>query len=115
MCLYRYDVRNRLEDKKHFGLKSNLPHRPTAEEVELEEELDYERYLALERDDIRVAEQEGEEGGKREREREREGEKCAVYTTKHMYMYMLCLCLAYTVVCSSLGTLLIKEIKEQNH
>ena len=56
---YRYDVRNRLDDKNQFGLKSNLPSRPTAEEVELEEELDYERYLALERDDIRVAEQEG--------------------------------------------------------
>ena len=56
----RYDVRNRLEDKNKFGLKSNLPHRPTVEEVELEEELDRERYLALENDDIRVAEQEGE-------------------------------------------------------
>ena len=30
-----------------------------AEEVELEEELDRERYLALENDDMRVAEQEG--------------------------------------------------------
>ena len=56
----RYDVRNRLEDKNQFGLKSNLPYRPTAEEVELEEELDRERYLALENDDMRVAEQEGE-------------------------------------------------------
>ena len=76
MC--RYDVRNRLEDKNQFGLKSNLPHRPTAEEVELEEELDYERYLALERDDLRVAEQEGKEREKRrERERERAGGKVA--------------------------------------
>ena len=57
--LHRYDVRNRLEDKNQFGLKSNLPHRPSAEEIELEEELDSERYLALEWDDIRVAEQEG--------------------------------------------------------
>ena len=56
---HRYDVRNRLEDKNQFGLKSNLPYRPTAEEVELEEELDRERYLALENDDMRVAEQEG--------------------------------------------------------
>lgn len=55
----RYDVRNRLEDKNQFGLKSNLPYRPSAEELELEEELDHERYLALEWDDIRVAEQEG--------------------------------------------------------
>ena len=72
----RYDVRNRLEDKNKFGLKSNLPHRPTVEEVELEEELDRERYLALENDDIRVAEQEGEKECEcvcvcvRERERE---------------------------------------------
>jgi hypothetical protein len=58
--LCRYDVRSRLEDKNKFGLKSNLPYRPTAEEVELEEELDRERYLALENDDMRVAEQEGE-------------------------------------------------------
>ena len=50
-----------------FGLKSNLPHRPTAEEMVLEEQLDSERYLALECDDIRVAEQEGKE---RERERD---------------------------------------------
>lgn len=57
--VHRYDVRNRLEDKNQFGLKSNLPYRPTPEEVELEEELDRERYLALECDDIRVAEQEG--------------------------------------------------------
>lgn len=63
--LCRYDVRNRLEDKNKFGLKSNLPHRPTVEEVELEEELDRERYLALENDDIRVAEQEGERESKR--------------------------------------------------
>ena len=59
--IHRYDVRNRLEDKNQFGLKSNLPYRPTPEEVELEEELDRERYLALECDDIRVAEQEGKE------------------------------------------------------
>ena len=70
----RYDVRNRLEDKNQFGLKSNLPHRPTAEEVELEEELDYERYLALERDDLRVAEQEGKEEEREGRERE-QGDK----------------------------------------
>lgn len=59
--IHRYDVRNRLDDKNQFGLKSNLPYRPTTEEVELEEELDRERYLALECDDIRVAEQEGKE------------------------------------------------------
>ena len=52
-------MRNRLDDKSQFGLKSNLPQRMSAEEVALEEELDGERYLALEWDDIRVEEQEG--------------------------------------------------------
>ena len=59
MSLYRYDVRNRLDDKSQFGLKPNFPHRMSAKEAELEEELDRERYLALEWDDIRVEEQEG--------------------------------------------------------
>ena len=44
---FRYDVRNKLEDKAQFGLKPNLPHRMTDEEVELEEELDKERYRCL--------------------------------------------------------------------
>ena len=52
-------MRNKLEDKSQFGLKPNFPRRMTAEEIELEEELDKERYLALEWDDIRVEEQEG--------------------------------------------------------
>ena len=52
-------MRNRLDDKRKFGLKSNLPRRLTAEEEELELELDKERYLALEWDHIRVEEQEG--------------------------------------------------------
>ena len=56
MC--RYDVRNKLEDKNKFGLKPNIS-RVTAESRELEEELDKERYLALEWDEIRVEEQEG--------------------------------------------------------
>lgn len=52
-------MRNRLEDKSQFGLKPNLPRHVSAKEMELEEELDKERYLALEWDDIRVEEQEG--------------------------------------------------------
>lgn len=55
----RYDVRNKLEDKSQFGLKPNLPRPMSADELALEEELDKERYLALEWDDIRVEEQEG--------------------------------------------------------
>ena len=55
----RYDVRNKLEDKRLFGLKPNLSHKLSAKERSLEEELDRERYLALEWDDIRVEEQEG--------------------------------------------------------
>ncbi len=53
-------MRNKLEDKSRFGLKSNLPRRMPPEEIALEEDLDRERYLALEWDDIRVEEQEGE-------------------------------------------------------
>lgn len=52
-------MRNKLDDKGQFGLKSNLSHRRSAEERELREELDRERYLALEWDEIRVEEQEG--------------------------------------------------------
>lgn len=60
LCFFvRYDVRNKLEDKAQFGLKSNLSHRRSAEEKELREELDMERYLALEWDEIRMEEQEG--------------------------------------------------------
>lgn len=58
--LFRYDVRNKLEDKSQFGVKSILPYRMSAKERELEEELDKERYLALYCDDLRVEEQEGE-------------------------------------------------------
>lgn len=57
--IFRYDVRNRLEDKRQFGLKPNLSRPVMDEERKLEEELDMERYLALEWDDIRVEEQEG--------------------------------------------------------
>ena len=60
MSWCRYDVRNRLEDKSLFGVKSNLPYKMSAKERELEEELDKERYLALHWDDIRVEEQEGQ-------------------------------------------------------
>lgn len=60
MCIHRYDVRNKLEDKRQFGLKPNLARPVSAEERELEEELNKERYLALEWDEIRVQEQEGE-------------------------------------------------------
>lgn len=56
---FRYDIRNRLEDKSLFGLKPNLPRPISAAELELEEELDKERYLALEWDQIRVEEEEG--------------------------------------------------------
>lgn len=52
-------MRNRLEDKRRFGLKPNLSRPISAEDRELEEELNKERYLALELDEIRVAEQEG--------------------------------------------------------
>ena len=45
--IVRYDIRNRLEDKSLFGLKSNIPHRLTDQEEELERLLDEERYLAL--------------------------------------------------------------------
>ena len=45
--LIRYDVRNRFDDKSQFGLKSNLPHRLTEAEEELEKQLDQERYMAL--------------------------------------------------------------------
>lgn len=55
----RYDVRNKLEDKRLFGLKPNLSRPISVEEREMEEILNKERYLALECDDIRVAEQEG--------------------------------------------------------
>lgn len=55
----RYDVRHRLEDKSEFGLKPNLPRPVSVEMMKLEEELDKERYLALEWDAIRVEEQEG--------------------------------------------------------
>lgn len=58
-CFIRYDVRNKLDDKGQFGLKPNLSHRMSAGERELQEELDRERYLALEWDEIRVEEQEG--------------------------------------------------------
>ncbi len=44
---YRYDIRNRLEDKSQFGLKPSLPHRMSLEEEALEDELEKERYLAL--------------------------------------------------------------------
>ena len=54
--LLRYDVRNRLDDKGQFGLKSNLPYRFTEEEEQFEEMLDQERYLALECDELRVEE-----------------------------------------------------------
>ena len=43
----RYDIRNRLEDKSQFGLKPSIPHKLTATEEELEDELDRERYLSL--------------------------------------------------------------------
>lgn len=58
MCFFplRYDVRNRLDDKGQFGLKSNLPYRFTEEEEQFEEMLDRERYLALECDELRVEE-----------------------------------------------------------
>lgn len=52
-------MRNKLEDKRLFGLKPNLSRHMSAKDKELEEELDRERYLALEWDEIRVAEQEG--------------------------------------------------------
>jgi len=54
----RYDVRNRLDDKAQFGLKSSIPYRMSEEDEEFEEMLDRERYLALECDELRV-----EEGG----------------------------------------------------
>ena len=54
----RYDVRNRLDDKALFGLKSSIPYRMSEEDEEFEEMLDRERYLALECDELRV-----EEGG----------------------------------------------------
>ena len=47
IIIIRYDIRNRLEDKSLFGLKSNIPHRLTDQEEELERLLDEERYLAL--------------------------------------------------------------------
>ncbi len=56
---YRYDARNKLEDKSLFGVKSSLPYKMSSKERQLEEELDRERYLALQCDDIRVEEQEG--------------------------------------------------------
>ena len=58
VCFFplRYDVRNRLDDKGQFGLKSNLPYRFTEEEEQFEEMLDQERYLALECDELRVEE-----------------------------------------------------------
>ena len=52
-------MRNKLDDKSQFGLKPNLAHRISAKDRELEDELNKERYLALEWDDIRVEEQEG--------------------------------------------------------
>jgi len=48
-----------LDDKSQFGLKPNLPRPVSAEDMDLEDELDKERYLALEWDEIRVEEQEG--------------------------------------------------------
>ena len=53
LCLLmwsRYDIRNRLEDKSQFGLKSNLPVRLTREEEEFERQLEEERYLFLGKD-----------------------------------------------------------------
>ena len=47
IIIFRYDIRNRLEDKSLFGLKSNIPHRLTDQEEDLERLLDEERYLAL--------------------------------------------------------------------
>ena len=58
--LYRYDIRNRLEDKSQFGLKPNLPRRRTSEDDELEDLLDRERYLALNVDILEHELQEGE-------------------------------------------------------
>ena len=52
-------MRHKLEDKGQFGLKPNLPRPMSSQLRELEEELDRERYLALEWDEIRVEEQEG--------------------------------------------------------
>ena len=52
----RYDVRNRLDDKALFGLKSSIPYRMSEEDEEFEEMLDRERYLALECDELRVEE-----------------------------------------------------------
>ena len=46
----RYDIRNRLEDKSQFGLKSNLPVRLSIEEEKLERQLEEERYLFLGKD-----------------------------------------------------------------
>ena len=48
-----------MDDKGQFGLKPNLPRPTSAEEMDLEDEVDKERYLALEWDEIRVEEQEG--------------------------------------------------------
>ena len=50
----RYDIRNRLEDKAQFGIKPILPQRLSVEEEKLEEELDRERYLALDNDILDV-------------------------------------------------------------
>ena len=49
--VFRYDIRNRLDDKTQFGLKSSIPHKLSAEEEAFEELLDSERYLALEADE----------------------------------------------------------------
>ena len=55
----RYDVRNRLEDKSQFGLKPNIPHKISAEEEQLEDMLDKERYLSLDCDILEEALREG--------------------------------------------------------
>lgn len=56
----RYDVRNKLDDQSQFALKPNLPRPMSTKELDFEEELDKERYLALECEEIRVEEEEGE-------------------------------------------------------
>ena len=60
LVFFRYDVRNKLDDQSQFGLKPSIPRPLTTKEMDFEEELDRERYLALECDEIRVEEEEGE-------------------------------------------------------
>ncbi|KAL5477664.1 hypothetical protein EMCRGX_G024489 [Ephydatia muelleri] len=69
LMIDRYDVRNRLEDKSQFGLKPNIPHKISAEEEQLEDMLDKERYLSLDCDILEEALREEEEE-KRRRETE---------------------------------------------